>query len=88
MSDRDDGAGSDDASLDGNAGDAGASTDGELSTSSSTSTSSSSSDTQIFVDDFDRYGSEETPVETCPRCERDLPSDGVYNFCPFCGGEL
>lgn len=46
------------------------------------------SDTRIFVDDFDQYVPDESPVERCPDCDQEIPSDGVYNFCPFCGGEL
>ncbi|WP_254766637.1 zinc ribbon domain-containing protein [Salinilacihabitans rarus] len=48
------------------------------------------SDTRIFAHDFgdDADEVDETPVEVCPDCDEDIPSDGVYKFCPFCGCEL
>ena len=51
-------------------------------------TSGSGSDTRIFTDDFGTYGATASPVEICPDCEEDIPSDGVYKFCPFCGSGL
>lgn len=48
----------------------------------------SGSDTRIFTDDFGQYAGDGTPVERCPDCEEEIPSDGVYKFCPFCGHEL
>ena len=50
--------------------------------------SGSGSDTRIFTDDFGTYGVSTSPVEVCPDCEKDIPSDGVYKFCPFCGSGL
>ena len=50
--------------------------------------SESGSDTRIFTDDFGTYGVSASPVEVCPDCEKDIPSDGVYKFCPFCGSGL
>lgn len=46
------------------------------------------SDTRIFVDDIDQYGSGADPTGTCPDCNEEIPSDGAYTFCPFCGCEL
>ncbi|WP_254762018.1 zinc ribbon domain-containing protein [Natrinema marinum] len=83
---RDDGSpseGNDDA-----AGTAGAAETAGAVADSSTDDTGTGSDTQIFTADFDQYGADETPVDRCPDCEKEIPSDGVYNFCPFCGGEL
>jgi hypothetical protein len=49
---------------------------------------SAGSDTRIFTDDFGDYGDGSDTVETCPACDEEIPSDGVYEFCPFCGQEL
>lgn len=56
--------------------------------SRSSDSGSSGSDTRIFTDDFGATSSTQTPVNTCPACEKDIPSDGVYTFCPFCGHQL
>lgn len=48
------------------------------------------SDTRIFPGGFGGGGGGGggNPVEICPDCDKDIPSDGVYEFCPFCGSEL
>jgi hypothetical protein len=73
----------------------GSSTGNSSSTSSQSSKSSggngdasTGSDTRIFTDDFGEYGNGSDTVESCPACEKEIPSDGVYEFCPFCGQEL
>ena len=46
------------------------------------------SDTRIFVDDFGRYTSDGSPVESCPGCDEVVPSKSDCLFCPSCGHEL
>lgn len=63
---------------------AGRSTDG----SSGEEDASTGSDTRIFTDDFGEYGGDSEADAACPSCDKEIPTDGVYEFCPFCGQDL
>ena len=66
----------------------GASTSSGSAASSQQSGEETGSDTRIFTDDFGEYKSGAGTVDTCPDCNKEIPSDGVYEFCPFCGETL